>query len=481
MSALSSSKNKPEFIEPLTDPTLVAYDRLELLVWIADIDDWTIYWANKSTLTFWNEPNLKNLVNRKMSVSDTVRTMHYHVRELLKEQPFVRMEQTVYPDGRAPVRLAFTYSPYLLPNGRTGFLVEARPVHVADPEVVRRMDAVRYAPLVVTTHTHSGMTLSANGLGRSTFGDWFDFVSMFVDAEAGKTSLTELVEGGSLSVDAELKTLQGRRWFAMEGRRIVDPITGLSALLLSAHDVTARREAERAKDEIVSVVSHELRTPLTSIRGALDLLAGGVVSGNLELEKEMIGIARENVARLNKMVDDLLDVQRLAAGVVELSLAPIDLVRLCARTIELHRPSATLAQVHIDLKADSQVVCLVDINRIEQVLSNLLSNAMKHSEAGQRVRVEVVRARDKGRVSVSDEGPGVPKEFRNRIFSAFSQADASDTRPRGGTGLGLYIARTLIERHGGTLSFDETAEKGAHFFFELACVSSRENKAATKL
>ncbi|MBK8251577.1 MAG: hypothetical protein IPK82_02785 [Polyangiaceae bacterium] len=452
---------------PLTDPGLAAYDRLDLLVWVADIDDWHVCWGNHAALRFWNIPSRDFLAYREFPASDTVRALHFHVREQLKTIPFVRMEQTVYPDNRAPVRLAFSFSTYPLPSGRIGLLVEAREVQSSDHELLRRLDAIRYAPLVVTTHSTDGSTLSANAHARLTFGNWFTLQTLFARQVDADRCLDWLLKGQHLSEDVELLTLNGTRWFALEARSIIDPVNGLSAILVAANDVTARRDAERSKDELVSVVSHELRTPLTSIHGALRLLSAGVVADDPKTESELMQIAHENVVRLTKLVDDLLDVQRLSFGVLELNTQRCNLSRLIQNAIDMHSPIAASQGVAITFDAPPQVFCHIDSSRIDQVILNLLSNALKHSAKGQTVQVTVRRLKTTVRVNIIDHGSGVPKHFKTRIFGVFEQADTSDDRRLGGAGLGLHIAKTLIERHGGTMGYDDTRAQGAHFYFEL--------------
>lgn len=466
---LAEERSAP--IPPLSDPSLAILDRLDHIVWISDIEDARFLWANRAAVEFWGAADLAELCRREPRVSERMRAYLRESHEHLRAVPFGRGEHTVYPDGRAPVRMAFSKSLYPLSCGREAVLVEATPIVVSDPEAVRRLDAVGYAPLVVTTHGLDGMPLSANAFARATFGDGLDFVGLFRDPEAGRRRLERLGRGEALSEDAEAMTLAGPRWFAVEARKVTDPVSGVPAILLCAHDVTARREAERWKDELISVVSHELRTPLTGIRGALDMLAAGLFLEDAATREELLGIAREDVRRLGRMVDDLLDVQRLGAGVLVLAREVTDVADLVERALDFHRPAARSSGVTLSLSAPERPRCDVDPMRIRQVLSNLVSNAIKHSSPGDAVRVEVRSCGAWARVSVMDEGPGIPPSFRGRLFTAFAQADASDCRRVGGTGLGLYIARTLVEQHGGTLSYAPAPGKGALFHFDLPLAS----------
>jgi signal transduction histidine kinase len=454
-------------IDPLTDPRLSILDQLDRIIWIADIDVWQIVWGNRAALAFWSEPSIESLIARPQGVTSTILPVHFQIRDRLRTEEHVHLEHTVYPDGAEPVHLRMAFSKYALPDGRAALLVEAEPVPLPDPDMVRDHEAMRYAPLIVTTHMLDGTTLSANALARLTFGQHFGFVELFERPQAAEALLARLVRGEVVASDVRVRTVAGLRWYAMEMRRFADPVSGAEAFLMIAHDITARREAEQAKDQLVSVVSHELRTPLTSIRGALDLLASVMLARDSETQDEMVRIARENTARLGKLVEDLLDVQRLAAGVLVLSRAPVDLCDLVAKTIDQHRPAGQAAGVTFSLTARARPTLDIDASRIQQVLGNLLSNAVKHSARGSVVRVDVQRRGGWIRVTVTDEGPGVPSSFRKRIFTPFTQADGSDARPLGGAGLGLYIAKTLIEKHNGVLGYDEELARGARFYFDL--------------
>jgi signal transduction histidine kinase len=457
-----------ERLPPLADARLAFLDRLNQILWISDIDTWRYRWANRAGLDFWHAGSVEELVARRLPVSDTIRTTFLHVRERAAHGETVWLDHTVYPKG-VPTRIQTYCSAYPLSEGRTGLFIEARRLSsTTDPEVLRASEAVRYAPLVVTTHALDGMTLTANALSRRTFGYRFRLHDLFEDAVEAEEILDILRRGDLVSRDARLHTAVGARWFAIEGRRIPDPVTGADAVILSASDVTARRRAEAAKDELISVVSHELRTPLTAIRGALSLLQHGRAIGEEGDAPELLEIATENTARLGRLLDDLLDVQKIGSGGMDLVRVPMPLRPLVARAITLLAPLSRARELHVTLRGGDAVVLDIDETRMLQVLSNLLSNAIKHSPRGGAIHVEITVADGaRARVSITDEGPGVPPSFRERIFGRFEQADASDARSLGGAGLGLYIAKTLVEHHGGRLDFEDHTLRGATFYFEL--------------
>jgi PAS domain S-box-containing protein len=242
--------------------------------------------------------------------------------------------------------------------------------------------------------------------------------------------------------------------------------TGLHVVAV-VRDITERRRVEQMKAEFVSTVSHELRTPLTSIAGSLGLLAGGAAGALPERAGRLIGIAQANSQRLVRLINDILDVEKLEAGKLELDLRPLDLREIAARSIEGARGYADELGVALTLTEGDDAPVRGDADRLVQVVTNLLSNAAKFSPRGGAVTVNVYPEARIARLSVVDQGPGIPEAFRSRIFSKFAQADSSDTRSKGGTGLGLAIAREIAERHGGRLWFESTEGEGATFHLDL--------------
>lgn len=233
-------------------------------------------------------------------------------------------------------------------------------------------------------------------------------------------------------------------------------------------DITERKRMERMKNEFVSTVSHELRTPLTAISGALGLLTGGALGELPAQARQMIVIAHKNSLRLTHLINDLLDIEKIAAGKLHFDMQPQALGPLIQQAIEANRAYGSERRVALVLDEPiPEVEVRVDSLRLMQILSNLLSNAIKFSPEDGTVDVRVEEQNQSVRVTVIDHGPGIPAEFRTRIFQKFAQADASDTRQKGGTGLGLAITRELIERMGGRIDFESEEGKGSRFYFEL--------------
>jgi PAS domain S-box-containing protein len=233
-------------------------------------------------------------------------------------------------------------------------------------------------------------------------------------------------------------------------------------------DITARKEVDRIKSEFIATVSHELRTPLTSIRGSLGLVAGGAAGTLPEKAAHLIEVAYSNAGRLTLIINDILDVEKIDCGKMTLELADHSLAALVEQAVEENLGFAQSYRVRFVLPMPlPDVTVNVDAGRTLQVLANILSNAVKFSPAEASVDIGMAVDGVNVRVTVTDHGPGIPTSFRHRIFERFSQADGSDSRQKGGTGLGLTISKALIEQMGGTIGYESNAGVATTFFFEL--------------
>ncbi len=233
-------------------------------------------------------------------------------------------------------------------------------------------------------------------------------------------------------------------------------------------DLSMQRGVERMKHTFVSVVSHELRTPLTSIRGALALLADGS-TGELPADAQaMVVMASRNCERLVDLVRDIIDLDKMRTGQLVMEPEVLDLIRLLRETLRATLGYARLYKVRLLMPAQSGPIWVrVDPRRMAQVMGNLLSNAIKFSPEGGEVSVRLQVDADSCTVSVVDQGPGIPPEFRSQVFEKFAQADATNTRARGGSGLGLSITRALVERMDGRIGFDCPTGGGTIFHVTL--------------
>jgi PAS domain S-box-containing protein len=237
------------------------------------------------------------------------------------------------------------------------------------------------------------------------------------------------------------------------------------------HDIDARKKVDKLKNEFVSTVSHELRTPLTSITGALGILVGGVVPGIPNKAMDLLVIAKNNAQRLGRLVNDILDIEKLEFGKLQLDIAVCDANHLMQQSIDQNSGYAVKYGVHLALDnlaiATKKINVLVDADRFLQVMSNLISNAIKFSHMGGIVTLSAQMKDGYIIFYIEDHGMGISEEFRRKIFQKFAQADSSDTRKRDGTGLGLSISRVIVERMGGTIDYTSEVNKGSVFFFSI--------------
>ncbi len=271
------------------------------------------------------------------------------------------------------------------------------------------------------------------------------------------------------------------RWLRLlaSPRKPGDGTTVWDGLLL---DSTEWRRADQAKRSFVSTVSHELRTPLTAIRGALGLIAGGAMGEIPERARNLVEIANSNCLRLTRLINDILDIEKIESERFDFTMGLHGLPELLAKAADAVRSMATPREVAIEIVEPVEAATVrVDPDRFLQVMSNLLSNAVKFSPPGGVVRIRAGLNGQRLRISVEDQGPGIPSEFRTRLFQRFSQANTRDDRARGGTGLGLSIAKAIVERFAGRIGFDTGEGGGTVFWFELPLIRPLAEGAATVL
>lgn len=243
-------------------------------------------------------------------------------------------------------------------------------------------------------------------------------------------------------------------------RRIVGAV-------ITFRDITDRLAMERMKDEFISIVSHELRTPLTAIRGALGLIAAGRAGELPPKINRMLEIAVSNTDRLIRLINDILDIERMDSGTIALSRRLCEAEELIRDAIESIRPLADQASVHIE-QGPSTGVLFADRDRLQQTLTNLVGNAIKFSPPGTTVTVSACVEGRFVRFAVQDQGRGIPAEKIHTIFERFEQVDASDSRQKGGSGLGLAISRSIVRQHGGEIWAEPLPPgEGSRFIFTL--------------
>ncbi|MBI2820439.1 MAG: PAS domain-containing protein [Acidobacteria bacterium] len=245
------------------------------------------------------------------------------------------------------------------------------------------------------------------------------------------------------------------------------PAPGVSGFLFLFRDATQEGEVDEMKNEFVSMASHEMRTPMTSIKGSLELLLGGY-AGELPTEAvELLGISLTAVDRLVRLINDLLDISKIESGKMQLQLDRLDIGDCIGKSMRSLRALAEAHRVSIRSEQSENLPrVLGDRDRLEQVITNLLSNALKYTPQESEVSILAHRADNAVRVSVCDQGPGIPPDQLEKVFDRFCQLAGA----KQGSGLGLTICRALIEQHGGKIWAESELGRGSRFHFELPAV-----------
>ncbi|MBK8259568.1 MAG: PAS domain S-box protein [Polyangiaceae bacterium] len=323
------------------------------------------------------------------------------------------------------------------------------------------------SPLV--TISEEGIVETANAAATATFGYSRDeligkpFSALFEAKSRDQRQLLQRLQGRVSEEDGKKKSGEvfkcEVRLFHLESLR--GP--GYAAIL---HDLSERYEVERLKAEFVSVVSHELRTPLTALRGSIGLLAGGVMGTFNTDVTEMLEIADRNIRRLITLVNDILELERMQQTKLTLVIRPVRALSIVERSLEVVRSFADQERIVIDVRCTDDLV-QGDDDRLVQVLVNLLSNAVKFSPAGSRVEVSNEVEANTIVFRVKDRGRGIPASHRRTIFERFAQVHTDDSREKGGSGLGLTISKTIVERHDGTIGVDSEEGRGSTFWFRV--------------
>ncbi|MFT6551631.1 MAG: PAS domain S-box-containing protein [Zhongshania marina] len=230
-----------------------------------------------------------------------------------------------------------------------------------------------------------------------------------------------------------------------------------------------RVHEQQIKDEFIATVSHELRTPLTSIKASLELIIGGAIDKKSSQADMLINIAHKNSDRLLLLINDILDISKIESEKMQFNRQDIRVKPFLETAIFDNQAYAKKHQVKFVLKqCPDSLYINVDPDRLMQVMSNLMSNAAKFSHHDSIVEISADNINGSVRIAVCDKGRGIPKDFQNRVFDKFTQADTSDKREINGTGLGLHISKAIVEQHDGTLSFVSTPGKGSEFYIDLS-------------
>ncbi len=291
---------------------------------------------------------------------------------------------------------------------------------------------------------------------------------LFVIEDGGLADFLERRSGAS---ETDVKSLIGKRsdGSPFEADVVLNTVKLADEVvtLLIVRDATERSRAERMKNEFVSTVSHELRTPLTSIRGALSLFDHAIGAKLGERPLQLLKIAKSNTERLTVLVDDILDIEKIGSGVFELDLQPIDIRTVVGLAEKQNQTYAADRGVRLEVTCPNKpLMVAADEGRMLQALTNLISNAAKFSPQSGTVSVVAKKMGKCARITVVDQGPGIPIAFQSQIFDRFTQAPGHESR-RAGTGLGLAITKAIVDAHRGTIGYQTALGKGTRFWIDL--------------
>lgn len=322
---------------------------------------------------------------------------------------------------------------------------------------------------VIITFDNDGLIQSVNPAAERLFG--------FSSSELVQLPLARLIPEAGAAAGRERFIGRSSEIFAVHRSGEALPVEfGVSEVVLPerrfytgiVRDLREHKKVERMKNEFIATVSHELRTPITSIRGALGLIDGGAMGEVPEKVAGLLKVAAANSVRLVNLINDILDVEKLEFGEVAFEMRRHDLCGLVRRSLEQNAGFARQYGVGLEFQGEAGPLWVtVDEQRLAQALANLISNAVKFSPMAGVVTVAVVTQGEGVEVQVTDRGPGIAAEHRTLIFEKFGQVDASDSRKRGGTGLGLNIVKTIVEKMDGEVNFRSTPGQGSTFYIRL--------------
>jgi PAS domain S-box-containing protein len=287
------------------------------------------------------------------------------------------------------------------------------------------------------------------------------------DREMTRSALSDLSkEQTTLNFENRCCAKDGTyRWFIWNTTAFLKENT----IFASARDITTRKEIEQLKDQLIGIVSHELRTPLTSILGSLQMISQGVAGAVPKEVKELMQIASRSGVRMQRLINDILDIEKIESGKAEFKMSMASLRDAVRDAVTCLDGYGAPRQVQIRLLPGTEKwKAHMDSDRIVQVVTNLVSNAVKFAPEGSCVDVSISEGAQSTRVAVRDYGAGIPEDFKGQIFNKFAQAS---NRKSGGSGLGLNICKAIVEQHGGKIGFESQSGQGTTFFFELPALS----------
>lgn len=274
----------------------------------------------------------------------------------------------------------------------------------------------------------------------------------------------------SSSISSRVKLMTDNTRKLARGESLNPPMKGddeLTHLDAVFHEVVQHlSEVSQQKQELVAVISHELKTPLTSVSGMLSLMQAGAFGKLNDKGARRVAGAEADLVRVIRLVNDLLDIEKLEAGKLEMHIREVPLANVVARSVISVQGMADVRQITINV-SETELLVIGDEDRLVQVLVNLLSNAIKYSPDGTEVQVAVIDAGEFVEVQVLDNGRGVPDDFRDKIFERYTQVEREDGTRKGGTGLGLHVCKRIVEELGGSIGVSSHSGTGSTFWFKI--------------
>ncbi len=463
-------------LDPALPPFTAAWDRLRRPVWVFDPQTCFGLYANPSAMELWGAETLDELLSRDFSkLSPAVRTRVERLAQATARGEAVIERWTFYPRGQ-PLTVQAVISSLTLADGRQALLFEAAPVDVEEGER-RAVEALRHTSSLITLFDAEGRAVFSNPAAFAAYGEAeLGLGDRFTDAARGPAMLEAVLAGEVLAELSRVRTSKGERWHHLDARTVVDPVTGVTGVLLSERDVTAQIEAEEraetaeAKERFLANMSHELRTPLNSVIGFAGLLKGAALTTDQSGYVDRIASAGEV---LLTVVNDLIELSELDVGEVRLDEAAFDPAILVGHAADDFRSAAEAKGLTLEVETlgDAPGDVVGDATRLGRVLRHYLSNAVKFTARG-RIRVVLSTAASNNgaelEIAVIDTGPGVARRDQARLFRRFTQADPTSSKTVGGGGLGLAVSRELMALMGGEAGVESEPGQGARFWLRVS-------------